>query len=61
MNKVGTCGEELNLAVRDLNTAYLQHWLLCTDGKILSRDRVTVDEICIGNWIYWTFTERNYK
>jgi hypothetical protein len=29
--------------------------------KILSRDWVSVDGVWIGNWIYWTLTERNYK
>jgi hypothetical protein len=28
---------------------------------ILSRIWVTIDGVWIGNWIYWTFTERNYK
>jgi hypothetical protein len=26
-----------------------------------SRDSVTIDGVKIGNWIYWTLTDRNYK
>jgi hypothetical protein len=29
--------------------------------KVLSRDCPTIDGVWIGNWIYWTLTERNYK
>jgi hypothetical protein len=28
---------------------------------VLSRDRVTIDRVWIGNWIYWILTDRNYK
>jgi hypothetical protein len=28
---------------------------------ILSRVWVTIDRICIGNWIYWTLTDHNYQ
>jgi hypothetical protein len=31
------------------------------DFTILWCDRVTMDGVWIGNWIYWTLTERNYK
>jgi hypothetical protein len=29
--------------------------------KVLLHDRVTIDGVRIGNWIYWTLTDRNYK
>jgi hypothetical protein len=25
--------------------------------NVLSRDRVTIDGVCISNWIYWTFAD----
>jgi hypothetical protein len=31
-----------------------------TSLSILSRDKVTVDGVLIGNWIYWTLIDRNY-
>jgi hypothetical protein len=30
-------------------------------SKTLQRDEVTTDDIWIGNRIYWTLAERNYK
>jgi hypothetical protein len=30
-------------------------------GLILSRVWVTIHGVWIGNWIYWTLTDRNYK
>jgi hypothetical protein len=28
---------------------------------ILSRDKVAIDGVWIGNWSYWTLETRNYK
>jgi hypothetical protein len=31
------------------------------ESYILSRNKVTIDGVWIGNWIYWTLETRNYN